>query len=661
MSSALLLAALAFGSQPAAPDSQAIANPFADFETHRLANGLKLWYKHLPSDPVVSISIALPFGSDRDPPGKEQLAHFTEHMLFSDQPGLTEEEIRRQIEERGGVYNASVTPGRTFYYVRIGREHALYALEWLYRVMAPHAMDPDVVEQQREPVALEVGARPRQLFDWLTAHYFNPPFLRTPGFWEREFGLETWRSRDYYPFRSLYSIASSDLLEFYETHYVPSLMTLTIVGDIDREAVLDGVNRTFASLPARAEPEPASAARDPGRYRQLVFWAYRSNVYYSNRFKFYGLSADQEVMLVFISQLLSKRLNDQLRFGERKATYGIGVGIVKRGGAGYLHVSGGIKPEEYEFARGVIEGEIEALRRGTISQADFDEDRSAVARQLRVNNASPEDLEGWVRRSFYDPRVFGDFPDLVAAFEGFKREEVQSFAGEFLVPERQYLTIAYRHPLTQGTLVLLVAVIVWLTVHLARRRLVRPVDMTRIRYVARLRLPRLYSLAVALALLTFLAVAGRVVAFIYEQLTYRYLVQLDSFTLQWLAYAAMLAVGVLLIVQVPARIPRKILLFDDHLRVKYLSYRSVPIPLENLAEMCLLKFPALWLSRRIWKCVPLTLGLVEPGIYLRRPDGWAYFFNVRDRNELVHLLREIAAASIGVSAPESSADPPGPS
>jgi hypothetical protein len=290
---------------------------------------------------------------------------------------------------------------------------------------------------------------------------------------------------------------------------------------------------------------------------------------------------------------------------------------------------------------------LEALRTGTLSQADFDADRSAVTRQLKVNNASSENLEAWVGSSFYDPRVHEDFPDLVAAFERITREEVQSFSSEFLVPQRQYLTIAHRHPLTQGTLVVLVAVIAWLTVYLTRRRLSRPVDMTRIRYVARLRLPRVYSLAATLALLAFIAIVGRLVAYIYEQLTYRYLVQLDSFAVQWLAYAVMLALGVLLLVQVPARLPRKVLLFDDHLRVKYLSYRSVAIPLDRLAEMSLLRFPAVWLSKRIWKCVPLTLGLVEPGIYLRRTDGWSYFFNVRDRDELVRLAREIAGSGDG--------------
>ena len=88
-----VFALLALPGLLAAQAGQTPPNPFAGFETIMLDNGLKVWYRHMPGDPVVAISVALPFGADMDPPGKEQLAHFTEHMLFSDQPGLTEEEI----------------------------------------------------------------------------------------------------------------------------------------------------------------------------------------------------------------------------------------------------------------------------------------------------------------------------------------------------------------------------------------------------------------------------------------------------------------------------------------------------------------------------------------------------------------------------------------
>jgi predicted Zn-dependent peptidase len=639
-----LVAMLSLAPQGVTQERAAPPSPFAGFETHHLTNGLKVWYKYLPDDPVVSISVALPFGADRDPAGKEQLAHFTEHMLFADQPGLSEEEIRSQIEELGGVYNAIVSADKTVYYVRIGREHALFALD------APHAMDPEVVDRQRQPVALEVRARPRQFFDWVSAYYLYPPRLRLPGFWEREFGIETRATRDYYPHRSLNDITPDDLRRFYDSHYVPSLMTLTVIGDVEKGAVLERIDSSFASLPARAEPEAYPTPEDPGRYHQAVFWAYRSNVYFRSLFKFYDLTADEEVMLVFISRLLGKRLNDQLRFGERKATYGIGVGVVKRGRAAYLQVSGGIKPDEYEYARSTVEREIEALRTGALSDAEFEEDRAAVARQLRVTNTTSEDLEGWVRGSFYDPRVHEDFPDLLGAFERTTKEDVERFASAYLVPERRVLTLIYPHPVTQGLLFALVVVLVWLSAYLARGYLMLPVDMTIIRYVARFRMPRLYQVGANLALIVLLAVGGRLLIYAYQIIADSMLISLNSFVLQWTAYALMLMATVLALMAVLSRVPRKLLLFEDRILIKYLSYRSLPIDLSEVEEFSLLGFRSVWLTRRLWKCVPLTFGIFIPAIYLKRRDGWSYYFNVRDRDELVRLARDMIASAPGLES-----------
>jgi predicted Zn-dependent peptidase len=626
------------------------ANAFAGFETHRLANGLKVWFKQLPDDPVVSISVALPFGADQDPPGKEQLAHFTEHMLFSDQPGLSEEEIRRQIEERGGVYNASVTVDRTFYFVRIGKEHASFALDWLFRIIAPHALTPEVVELQREPVALEVGARPRQFFDWVWAYYLNPPFLRLPGFWENEFGIDTRSRRDYYPYRSLNSIDSEDLRAFYDAYYVPSLMTLTLAGDLQREAIFQKIDETFAGLAPREQPAPAEPLIDPERYRESFFWDYRSNVFFNDRFKFYAPTAEDEVMLIFLSQFLGKRLNDELRFGERKATYGIRVGIAKRGQATYLGISGGIKPSEFEYARGVVERELEALRSGSLSDEQFEADRAAVTRQLLVTNTASEDLERWVSGYFYDPRVYRDFPDLADAYQGYRKVEVERFVGQHFMPERQVHLVIYKNPLTQGVLAIFVIVLVWSTLFIASRWLLRRVDMTRIRYVARFHIPRPYLMVLALSYFALIAVAARLLTYGFEVLAVRWLIPIESFVLQWSVYAITLAAIVFLLVLALAAIPRKLLVFDDHVRIKYLSFRSLPIPADEVVEVSLRRFKEVWLTKRLWRCSPLALGLLAPAVYMKRRDGRAYFFDVRDRAELLAVLKENEMpASVGAA------------
>ena len=185
---------------PSATDAGAVetretapSNPFAGFETHFLSNGVKVWFKHLPGAPSVSVSAGVPVGSDADPPGKEQLAHFTEHMLFSDHDGRTEQEIKDAVEGIGGRRNGFTYRDRTWYYVTIGREHGLFAIQWLAGILSPHEMDPAVVDRGRQPVENEIRARPREFFDHLVAA-LNPGWLAPPDFWEREFGIERRRA-----------------------------------------------------------------------------------------------------------------------------------------------------------------------------------------------------------------------------------------------------------------------------------------------------------------------------------------------------------------------------------------------------------------------------------------------------------------------------------
>jgi len=655
---------VAFLSPLPSPGQEAAAppNPFAGFETFFLQNGLKVWYKRLPDHPIVSISVAVPFGSDQDPPGKEQLAHFLEHMLFSEHLGRTEEQIRNEIKDRGGEENGYTGSDRTFYFARIGKEHGLFALEWLYRIVSPHGMDPGVVDRQREPVALEVGARPREFFDWLAAYYVDPPWLRLPDFWEREFGIETHnRVRDYYPQRSLSRITSAELRWFYDTYYVPSLMTLTVIGDLERDAVLKQVRQTFATLPARPEPSVGGRLRDPGRFHREVHWFTRPNVFYENGFKFYRPTAQQDVMLIFLSRFLSERLNAKLRFGQRKATYGVGLNVTRRGSGAYFSIAGGLKKEEFEFARNAIEHELEALRTGGLSAADFEKERAAVARRLCVQNTAARDLEGWVWSTFYNPWRHRHFPDLVAAIEKVGKGEAESFVRQHFVPRRQVLIIHYRHPFTQGLQAAGALALLWLTLRMARRLLIRPVDMRRIRYVARFRIPMPYKIVGGVVLLAVTAAGLRLIVFGAQLFDDRFLLGIENFWLRWALYALMLAGIAFSLILVPAHLPYKLLVFEDHLRVKHFAYRSVSLAAADIAEVSRRRLSEVWLSRRLWKCIPLTPGVLSPGIYLRRRDGWAYFFNVRDPEQLMAVLQDFVSTGSerGIRAAEATSAIPG--
>ncbi|MCH7562352.1 MAG: insulinase family protein [Gemmatimonadetes bacterium] len=614
-------------------------NPFGGFETHFLDNGLKIWYRHVPGAPNVSVSVGVPYGWDRDLEGKEELAHFTEHMLFSDHDGRTESEIKEAIEGRGGRRNGFTTPDHTWYYVTIAKEHGLFAIEWLSRIVSPHAMDPEVVDRNRQPVALEINARPREFFELLGA-FLNPEWLRVPGYWEREFGMVTRSARVYDRYANLHAVTAEDLRQFYDTYYVPGAMTLTVIGDLELERVLTLADSTFGTLARRPLPQSEVTLEDPGRYRATFSWPFASNIRYTRRFKVFEPSAQDELAMIFVRELLGRRLNQRLRYGERKAVYTLQVAIQKRGPASFLQISGQINEDEYDFAVGVIEEELRALREGSLPPEDFEADRDALLERLKTSNQTSESINFWAYRRFYDPFVHEDFPDVIGFFEAVGQEELASFASRAFVHERETLSVARPQPYSQGLVLASLLLLVWISFRLVAFGLTTPIDMTSIRYVARFRLSLPFRVALVAILGGLALVIGRTLLIGFEWIALRYVVTTESYWVQTSSFAAMLVTGIAVLVTYMAMIPRKILVFPDHLRIKGLAYRSRVLEPEDIEDIGPARFGSVWLSKQLPRTTPLTLGLVRPGILLRPVKGRAYFFRVRKSPELLQVLEE---------------------
>ena len=621
----------------APPPGEAKANPFAGFETHFLSNGLRVWFKRLPDAPEVSISVGLPYGWDADPEGKEELAHLTEHILFSDHDGQTEQEIKEAIDGIGGRRNGLTAPDRTWYYVTVAKQHGGFAIEWLARLMSPHSMDADVVERNRGPVALEINAQPREFFEQAWA-LLNPSWLLPPDFWQREFGMETRNARHYDRWASLQAITPQDVADFYDRYYVPGAMTLTVIGDLNRSEVLEISERTFGSLPQRPVPERDVVVEDPARRRATSYWGFGPNVRYSARYKFFNSSAEDDLMMLFVRELLSRRLNQRLRYGEQKAVYGLRVSTTQRGSGGFLQIQGSIDENEYDFAEATIQEEIGALRRGTVPRDEFEVDRTALVEGLRGETLTAQALNFWVYNNFYDSSKHADFPDLLSFFEGVTQEEVASFVTRSLVREREVVTLVRVQPVSQGILAAVGLVLVFVTVRLVALMLTRKVTMRDIRYVARFRVPIVLQVAAVVLYGGAGLILARLIVFAVQSVGLDFLLTLDSYTSQMTGFALMLVTAVVLFILYLSRIPRKVLVFSDHLLIKSLAFRSRFLEPLDLAEISAHRFPQIWLTMGLLRCIPLTFGLVGPGIYLRPWSGRTYFFRTRNNQELITLL-----------------------
>ena len=621
---------------PTPPDSTALANPFAGFETIRLSNGVKVWFKQLPGVPNVSVSAGIAVGSDADPPGKEQLAHFTEHMLFSDHDGRTEQEIKDAVEGIGGRRNGFTYSDHTYYYVTIGREHGLFAIEWLAGIMSPHEMDPEVVQRGRQPVQNEINAQPRELFDHIEV-LLNPAWLAPPGFWEREFGIEPQRGPNPYLWRSLNGITPEDLRGFYDRYYAPAGMQVTIVGDLDRDEALAIAERTFGTFPARDVNRLDIATEDPGRGRAEYGWGFNATIQYLSTHKLFEPTADELLTALFVRDLLNRRLGQRLRYGERKAVYGASFSLAQRGPAAYLRLGTRIDKEDYGFATGIIDEEIEWLKAGSLDSAEFEADRAAVIERLRAANQTAAALNAWTQNYFFDPAVFEDFPDVVSFYQNLTQEQVADFAQQVFDESRQILSVYRPEPISQATLVIAIVALVWGTLLLMGRWLMKPVQMMEIRYIARFRLPVVLRVAYTLGLAASLVATG-ILAEVGTRWAFPLVQSLDNYVVQNAANVAVLVVALTMGCMIYAAAPRKLLLFSDHVRIKSRAWRSRILHAEDIEEISIRRFPGVWLNLRLLRGPPLTFGLLKPGIYLKPGKGRSYFFRARDTDELAEAL-----------------------
>ncbi len=628
------------------------ANPFSGFETHYLSNGLKVWYKRLPDAPDVSVSVGVPYGWDMDPRGKEELAHLTEHVLFSDHDGRTEQEIKNDLDAIGGRYNGYTTPDHTWYYATVSKEHGSFALQWLSRVVSPHAMDVNVVDRNRTPVALEMNAQPRQLFESAWA-LLNPSWLLPPDFWQREFGMDTRNARRYDRWESLQRITAEDIVDFYDRYYVPEAMTLTVIGDLDRNEVMETAERAFGSLAQRPVPPRDVAVEDPARQRATFYWGFGPNVRYTARHKFFNTGADDDLMLLFIQDLLRHRLNRRLRYEEQKAVYGLQVTTAHRGPGGFLQIQGSIAEDEYDFAQAIVQEELATLREGTLPAEEFEADRTALVERLRGETSTAQALNFWVLRNFYDPSKHTDFPDLLSFFDGVTQAEVATFAARTLVPERAVTTLVRVQPVGQVILAIAALTLMLLTVRAVAWALKRPVTMAGILYVARFRVPVLLQVATIAIFGTVALVFGRLIVSAVQSLALTSLVTVDQYSIQMVFYATMLMAAVVLFVLYLSLFPRKVLVFPDHLLIKFLAYRSRLIKPDDLLELSTRRVHQVWFKKILFRTVPLAWGVVGPGIYMRPTKGRAYFFRSRNTRELADVLGGWRGSSVLPAASKS--------
>ncbi|HLO98127.1 MAG TPA: pitrilysin family protein, partial [Fimbriimonas sp.] len=234
--SALLSLAFAVATQSATP---AIKVPY---EKITLKNGMKVILHVDKTLPVATINTWFYVGSKDEPERRSGFAHLFEHLMFMGTKRVPNSQFDFIMEQAGGQNNASTTEDRTNYY-SFGPSNLLPKLLWLDADRL-EGLSKDMNQQKLDLQRDVVKNERRQNVE-------NQPYGKA---YEAINGLMFPKGHPYSTsvigsHEDLTAAAVSDVINFFDTFYVPNNATLVVAGDFDKKKIMPLVNDLFGTLP----------------------------------------------------------------------------------------------------------------------------------------------------------------------------------------------------------------------------------------------------------------------------------------------------------------------------------------------------------------------------------------------------------------------------
>jgi zinc protease len=226
---------------------------------HVLDNGMRVVLQPTKAAPVVAIQMWVNVGSADDSDRTSGISHVLEHMIFKGTSHRSEGEIAREIEGAGGQINAWTSFDQTVFHVVIASRYFQRGLEILADALQNARLDDAELKRELQVILEEIKQGEDTTSRVVSRRLFNTAYrqhpYRRPVIGERS---------------TVASIGKDDVRSFYNRWYVPSNMTLVIVGDVTSTRALEQVRRLFRGMRGPTSTPKAQRPAEPVQRRLRV-------------------------------------------------------------------------------------------------------------------------------------------------------------------------------------------------------------------------------------------------------------------------------------------------------------------------------------------------------------------------------------------------------
>jgi zinc protease len=192
--------------------------------------------------PMVSIELLIDAGSRHDPPKQEGLANLTARLLTYGTQRRTALEISDTLDFIGAGLSAACGEDLATVSMTVLKKDLATGLELLAEVLTRSTFPQAEIDRQKQSIIASIRAREEDPGDIAQRKFEAALFPQSP------YGRPVEGSE-----ASVKGLEQQNLRDFYERHYRPNGLILSVVGDISHQEIARGLNDAFRSW-SKGEP-----------------------------------------------------------------------------------------------------------------------------------------------------------------------------------------------------------------------------------------------------------------------------------------------------------------------------------------------------------------------------------------------------------------------
>jgi len=222
--------------------------------TETLPCGVRLATEAMPEVRSVSVGFWVGTGSRDESDERAGASHFLEHLLFKGTPSRSAAAIAEALDEVGGDCNAFTTKEYTTFYIRLLADDLPLGLDILSEIMWGPALRQEDVDAERTVILDEILMHADEPADLAAERWTAALFPGHP------LGRDTLGTA-----ASVEAVDAPEIRRFFEEHYRPANMVVSVAGDCDHGAVAGAIEQRFSGCPGGAPPtrRPPALPADP--------------------------------------------------------------------------------------------------------------------------------------------------------------------------------------------------------------------------------------------------------------------------------------------------------------------------------------------------------------------------------------------------------------